>query len=1194
MRAQTDVTSTYITNPSFESDGAITASNGALTITGWTQSDPGDSYNNTGCYDKDTAVPTQGTVTVTPSSGDYLLFFRKGWSQATYTFTSAATSLPAGVYTLSVDYKMLEGYDNKENNNSKVIISAKNGETTLGSWEGTEKTNVKGENEYTYLNTAGWSKAISRFMLTETTSVNVVISLQAGGQRRTDFVVDNVRLYYAPFDAAPTNYSEVVAGDFYIVNAATGKYLGGANSWGTQASIIEHGIPFTAAVSDGKYTLDSHTYNNTTSHFFSGTYVDGGSTNLYITSLGSGKYSISTAEGSAYVTATSATTVDNTAANADSPLAQWYFVNKGNRDALFASATNASPVDATYYLTEANISRNLRKAYNTSGWTGEKAYGGANDNQCAERYKATTNVYQTVSVPNGKYTVACQGFYRQESGSAISYLYANDEQVALDQIYSGGINSMTGASNAFSVGEYRKSLPVYVTDGSLTVGVKCDAATNWTIWDNFELSYHGPIISGEATEIAMNTETAMTAGSWYYFDIPVDGMYDLTTTALSDIVYTTDGTILIENGSSVTANFAQAVNVSLTAGRYYVKSASAQNLKVTVGAYAYNVGTATLSAADDSYTQNSTFTVTFPSAATSDPGATATLVASSKATVNGAEVALLAVTNGFSLNLGTLTENTDYTISIPAGVYGYAGESMNEAISLTLHTPTVFDGIYCLYDATNKLFLGRGCGYGTEAVADKYGIPFNYVTDATGVASIEFVDWTGVYLFITGTSVYTDNASTGWKLVPTSGGYYLRNSDLTVYTSHSMGTYGEYVHTTPEEASATIWTLKTKAERDAIVNAYPTDNINNVITASGVSTTAGDFATYLSSNFNSEDKTSEIGTATFASAVGDWTWSQVRGQDNQPAYGANFAELWNATGNYSQTIGKANLPEGIYKVTVQGYERRKDNDAASALNAAGYNLVSTFLSANGEQVRFTDWNDVAGKPTNTGGAVTAFNDGEAVNEVYVYLDGNTDLTLTVKKPNYIWDCWVIFNNFTLTRYYQTSANMTIAAGKYGTFVAPFDVTIPDGVTAEKVTGVSSSTLVTEAVETTIPANTPVLVSSEAAVNTTFYGKGDAVGTVKPDGQLLTGVYEAVEIPAGSYVLQTQDGVQAFYKLDANATANTVNRAYLTVPASPVKAFFFNSDDADAIKSIEATDDENTVIYNYYCPLNMTIRSEPAL
>jgi len=1005
--------------------------------------------------------------------------------------------------------------------------------------------------------------------------------------------------------AAPSFYSEVAAGDFYIVNAATGKPLGTLkNGWGTQAALADHGIPFTVALNNGTYTLDSHTYNNSAlDHFFNGAWVDQPSTNLYITSLGNGKYSISTVDGSAFVTANvNDNIVANTAPSANSVLAQWYFVSKANLESAMASATTANPVDATFYIQDPDFSRNHILQLVQNGQTtknpGNETYlwkyttsnyhfkGGDNGNMCAETYQnGGGKIYQELTgIKNGKYLLKAQAF---KNGSGVTSLYANDEKVEVKVLNANGEGtaaSMAGASAAFSKGQYQNELEVYVTDGNLTIGIE-NASSNWACFDNFELYYCGPIIGGEAEELP---EAAMAAGKWYYFDVDVDGMYNLMTTTLSDIVYTTDGTVLVENESSVTDNFAQAENATLTAGRYYVKSASEQKFSVTPGAYAYNVGAATLSAADGAYIQTSTYTVTFPAAATNDPDATAALVASATAYVNNSSVALTPVENGFSIDLGTLTENTDYVISIPAGVYGYAEESMNEAINVTLHTPAVFDGEYCLYDATNKLFLGRGAAYGTEAAADKYGIPFNLVTDAAGVSSFNFVD-NNQYLFIAPNGVFTDNASTGWVIESTTDGYYVLNKEKSLYLTHASGGFGEYVTTNAEIASATVWTLKTKNERDAIIAAYPNQNIANVITAAGLAPTAQAYmaehpeitdikaaaTAYVAANYNAVDCTDLIGTATFDGAKGNWTWNEVRGHDNQPAYGTNFCELWNATGSYTQTIDKANLTAGIYKVTVQGYERRCANDAATALKTAGYNVVSTFLSANGEQVRFTDWNDVAGKPTNTGGAVTAFTNGEAKNEVFVYLDGNTDLTLTVKKPNYIWDCWAIFNNFTLTRYEELeTANMYVdATAKYATFCAPFDVTIPDGVTAYTVKAPEGNVLTLEEMTATIPANKPVVLYSEVEVDKTF--KGVAIDEEKPTNGILVGTYKSKQAPIGSYVLQNQDNVVAFYKVEATAAITVpAFRAYLTYEApangANVRGFFFpEAGDATGIAGVEA-------------------------
>lgn len=325
------------------------------------------------------------------------------------------------------------------------------------------------------------------------------------------------------------------------------------------------------------------------------------------------------------------------------------------------------------------------------------------------------------------------------------------------------------------------------------------------------------------------------------------------------------------------------------------------------------------------------------------------------------------------------------------------------------------DGVYYLYDAQNKVFLSRGAAYGTEAVTDKYGIPFNW-NSANG--SIEFLDWTGVYLFITGTAVYTDNASSGWAFTETEGGYYLQNKDKSVYTTHSIGDYGSYVHTTTDVNAATIWTLKTPTERDAILAAYPTENYSAMIAAAGLDITADNFeATLNGDNYARKDMTSSIGTATFAGNIGSWTWNQVRSQGNQPAYGTNFAEAWQATGSYTQKI--TNLPEGIYKLTVNAFQRQGSNANCATLSNNGYELSTAYLKGNDQQVQIASWATDRASDTNPNSpaeAIALFNNGKYHNEIYVYVGEEGTLDITLAKPTYVGNCWLLFNNFTLTYY----------------------------------------------------------------------------------------------------------------------------------------------------------------------------------
>jgi len=151
-----------------------------------------------------------------------------------------------------------------------------------------------------------------------------------------------------------------------------------------------------------------------------------------------------------------------------------------------------------------------------------------------------------------------------------------------------------------------------------------------------------------------------------------------------------------------------------------------------------------------------------------------------------------------------------------------------------------------------------------------------------------------------------------------------------------------------------------------------------------------------------------------------------------------------------------------------------------------------------------------------------------------------------------------------TEYDEVPVVMTDA--KYATFCAPFDVNVPYGMTAYTVQGVNADTsLDMTDVEGVIPANTPVILSGNAAKSLTAYG---VAAPAAPEAGMLTGVYSDTEAPVGSYVLQNNNGVVGMYQVVAGQQPTIkANRAYMTVPASNAKAFFFNGDDADEATGI---------------------------
>ena len=169
-----------------------------------------------------------------------------------------------------------------------------------------------------------------------------------------------------------------------------------------------------------------------------------------------------------------------------------------------------------------------------------------------------------------------------------------------------------------------------------------------------------------------------------------------------------------------------------------------------------------------------------------------------------------------------------------------------------------------------------------------------------------------------------------------------------------------------------------------------------------------------------------------------------------------------------------------------------------------------------------------------------------------------------------------FDNWTLTKH--ATATMKCAAGKYGTFAAPFDVTIPEGVTAYSAALNDAGTVITltevAAPGATLAAGTPVLIYSEDGLDeTTLTGVATTDDATCSAGILNGALKSGQAIPGGSYVLQTQDGKQQFYQLSATANVKSnVNRCWieLTTPAkSPISIV---TSSATAVKSVEAAED----------------------
>lgn len=189
--------------------------------------------------------------------------------------------------------------------------------------------------------------------------------------------------------------------------------------------------------------------------------------------------------------------------------------------------------------------------------------------------------------------------------------------------------------------------------------------------------------------------------------------------------------------------------------------------------------------------------------------------------------------------------------------------------------------------------------------------------------------------------------------------------------------------------------------------------------------------------------------------------------------------------------------------------------------------------------------------------------------------------------------------FALAEATEASVTVTAKAGKFGTTILPFTPDVStgfDGVTfysCEEVNAETSKVKLTEVV--TPAANVPYIIKNNGTndFSKELSGWGIATADSYSNG-LLTGVYTAAIIAASieptdesagsyNYVLQTADGVQAFYKVSNDFTA-TANKCYLTVPMEATgsygaKAFYLDLSGADGISHIDSNTTTYSTIFN---------------
>ena len=170
-----------------------------------------------------------------------------------------------------------------------------------------------------------------------------------------------------------------------------------------------------------------------------------------------------------------------------------------------------------------------------------------------------------------------------------------------------------------------------------------------------------------------------------------------------------------------------------------------------------------------------------------------------------------------------------------------------------------------------------------------------------------------------------------------------------------------------------------------------------------------------------------------------------------------------------------------------------------------------------------------------------------------------------------------YTHFSIVEAEKATVAVSLAAGKYATRIFPFILqTLPEGVKAYTFGGVEEGNVITLNPVEKPTANVPYILENTSSneVDITLSGYGLAKQDVYTADGLTGSFAESTDVPAGKYVLQTQDNVQKFYLVgEETATVKMpAYRAYLTIDnAAGVKAFSFGGE-TTGINGVETLTD----------------------
>ena len=698
---------------------------------------------------------------------------------------------------------------------------------------------------------------------------------------------------------------------------------------------------------------------------------------------------------------------------------QIYAIKRSDVDWL-AAASQSNPANISYKITNANAGFKGTSGWSTTGPTkrndnnGFDLVGGFLEFWSGETWSGSFS--QDISnLSSGKYRIRVAG--QQSASGVTSTLTAGTGSVAFPSNGTSNGNILASGEETTdgngTLGWRYVTTETYVTDGNLTIKIESEGGNgNWANFDNVELYYFGNGVELVAEAKNAGEQFTTVAGQWYVIPVATDGDYVFTVGDGSNVTYTQKGNTP-ESGTFSTAT--SSVAYSLTKGYVYLKTETATNVNFDASSYTYTVGEAT---ADVSCIQpGKTVTISYNKAVTNDPNATFEKLGT--VTFNGTTITPVLSGTSFTFTVPEGLETSKaYTLSIPAGAFGYDGGATCSAQEITFNTPAVFDGKYFIKatDATyGGKYISRGADSNTEAALDLWGLPVKVTTDANNVSTLYFVDNNKPLVLNADNIAYTDgnlsnaNHKYTYTIAAAEGGCTLYNIDKTKFIAAGVRADNEVAMASD---AAYSWQFVTPTDHTTEMTALKNSQAETAATSAKLSASTVD----------------ELKTI-----VEEWqgnTTENLTLADPKVEFYSDANNQGKAVGTYSKTV-KVSKP-GLYKFSMPAFTRASGADAAydNHLTETEALVAYIFFGDYKTQIRSlyseegttetsgykkpANATDYWANKTTTGD--TEFSAGKYANEIWMYLQpGEYDFGITNNSKG-LCESWTYFNAPTLTYY----------------------------------------------------------------------------------------------------------------------------------------------------------------------------------